>query len=173
MFLSCRSWYARTEQRASGPFLILFAHDGHRRTSPAAKHPVPELRALVRYARMSQLGNFMMASVTVSVGTTKHEIVLSGTYGADGLPKEMTEVDVHAPLVSGQGLPTKERWPGLWERLHPVPEDLQDAFWAGGGHNTSGTEGPALRSWARNNRVRLSRLRRAEVRACASSVRSG
>lgn len=48
---------------------------------------------------------------------------------------------------------------GLWDRLHPVPPDLTEAFWRGGGHNSAGAEGPAMRQWAENNLRDLGKLR--------------
>jgi hypothetical protein len=69
-------------------------------------------------------------------------IYLSGTYGCDGLPL------------------SAENWPGLWEQLHPVPEDLCKQFWTGGGHNSAGVEGPSMHAWAKENANELCRLRK-------------
>jgi hypothetical protein len=108
------------EQFAYGWFLLIFQRDW----TPGAEPQPLELRACIRYAHLAQCGHFMMG--TVSVGACR--ISLSGSYGHDGLP-------LTAPA-------------GIWERLHPVPKDLQDAFWSGGGHNSAGSEAPALRAWA-------------------------
>jgi hypothetical protein len=110
--------YRGTAQIAWGWFLIIFS-DPERRTSP------PEIRAAVRWAHLAQCGHFMMGSVRV--GTAR--VVLSGTYGSDGLPTDCPTVE-------------------LWERLYKVPPFLQRVFWAGGGHNSAGSEGPALHQWA-------------------------
>lgn len=99
-----------------------------------------ELRAVVRHARMVQCGHWMMASVRVG----QHKITLSGDYGGDGLP------------FMGE-----KQTADLWERLHPLPAELADAFWRGGGHNCSGSEAPAVREWARAHLDELRQLRQA------------
>jgi hypothetical protein len=96
-----------------------------------------ELRACSRYVHMAQLGHFMMGQAKIAPGTT---ITLSGTYGDDGLPCD--------PAKIGK----------LWETLLPLPGDLTEAFWSGGGHNSAGSEGPAVRDWAL---VNLPALRKA------------
>ena len=139
--------YRGTEQIAWGWFLIIFSEpdrpcdciasgnaakpkqhgaDPHakdcasyRRASP------PEIRAAVRYAHLAQCGHWMMGSVRVG----PHRIALSGTYGSDGLPTDCPSVE-------------------LWERLYQVPPFLQRVFWQGGGHNSAGSEAPALHQWA-------------------------
>ncbi|HET6416718.1 MAG TPA: hypothetical protein VFG22_10525 [Polyangiales bacterium] len=154
MFISSgRGGYTRSgEQRASGRFLMLFC-----------VKPGGELRVLVRHVRMRQCGHWMMANVTVkSAGAReaaesepayksnywrrrvfdgRFEIGLSGTYGCDGLPISADD------------------YPGLWDQLHPVPAELTEACWKGGGHNSAGSEGPAMFEWAKSNAVELSRLR--------------
>jgi hypothetical protein len=154
VFIKSNLGYTRDgEQRAAGPFLMLF---GQKAGGP--------VRALVRYTKMRQCGHFMMASCeirspearaetcTVSEHTKLqypdfwrvrdglYRVSLSGTYGADGLT-----IDA-------------DQYPGLWERLHPLPDELVAAFWQGGGHNSAGSEGPAIHRWARDNHRRLSRL---------------
>lgn len=64
-----KGWYAGTEQRASGSFLIVLSKGR-------------ELRGIVRSVRMAQCGHFMMGRVTVA----GESLSLSGTYGSDGLP---------------------------------------------------------------------------------------
>jgi hypothetical protein len=66
-----------------------------------------------------------------------HAVTVSGCYGNDGLPDD------------------PDPYPGLWERLIPVPEELTDAFWQGGGHNSCGSEGPAMHEWAVDNEKKL------------------
>lgn len=114
--------YSRTGQQiAAGWFLILFQRDWE----PGYEPQPLDLRACVRYAHLSQLGHFMMGAVTVGA----HRVTLSGSYGNDGLPCTCPTAD-------------------LWDRLHPLPADLQTAYWSGGGHNSAGSEAPALRAWA-------------------------
>ena len=108
------------EQFGYGWFLLVF-----QRTWQIGREPMPrDLRACVRYAHLTQSGHFMTGIVTVG----KHRIFLSGSYGGDGLPKDAPD--------------------DLWPLLHPLPDDLVEAFWSGGGHNSAGAEAPALRAWA-------------------------
>jgi len=140
-------------QRAAGSFLMVFSN---------AKN---ELRCLVRHVRMRQSGHWMSASVDIkseaaqaSNDTTgvyarrtypgfyrvtdgSYRVHLSGCYGGDGLPKD------------------EEEYPGLWDQLHEVPKDLTKLFWAGGGHNSAGAEGPEMMRWATENLTTLRRLR--------------
>lgn len=92
-----------------------------------------ELRACVRHVRMSQCGHFMMGQVQLG----PFKITLSGTYGSDGLPKEPPE--------------------GLWEHLIPLPEELTQEFWKGGGWNSAGSEAESMVDWAKNNLTLLRR----------------
>lgn len=136
MYLNGHGGYVGGDQYATGDFLIVFEqpfasiHDRPLR---------PELRALVRRVRLSQTGHFMMGSAQIA---GKHTVTLSGAYGSDGLPSDLKDDQGH-----------------LWDRLHPIPQDLQDAFWEGGGHNTSGKEGPVLRRWALDHLDELRHLR--------------
>ena len=112
------------EQWAKGPFLVVFSlshitHPGQQR----------EIRACVRTVSLRQLGHWMMGKAIIG----PHRVPLSGSYGADGLPRD------------------PDPFPGLWEKLMPLPESLIEEFWHGGGHNTSGSEGPSIRKWAVEN----------------------
>jgi len=100
-------------------------------THPEADHR--ELRACVRSVSLHQLGHFMMGQAKIG----PHAVTVSGCYGNDGLPDD------------------PDPYPGLWERLIPVPEELTDAFWQGGGHNSCGSEGPAMHEWAVDNEKKL------------------
>ena len=157
MFIkSNRCWYGRDgEQKASGAFLMIFS-DGAR--------PRPNLRALVRHVRMHQCGHWMMATLIIKSDAAKAEndtipafdkaqypnyynvadghysLSLSGTYGEDGLPKDVSA------------------FPGLWEQLHPVPEELREKFWNGGGHNCAGSEAMSMHEWANENINTLRKL---------------
>jgi len=114
MFLSTtKSGYNRhDEQVAHGPFLIV------------AQHPngEPGLRAIVRHARLRQWGHWMMGTVPIG----QERVTLSGCYGSDGLPCQVSE--------------------SVWNRMHPVPSDIERTFWAGGG-----PEMPTMRKWATEN----------------------
>lgn len=104
---------------AHGRFLVLCQREGW------ANRNVP-IRAFVVYARMSQWGHFMMARAR-KAGV---EISLSGTYGNDGLPRDVPE--------------------SLYDIATPVPADLVDAWNIGGGWNSAGNEADAMRQWARD-----------------------
>jgi hypothetical protein len=129
-----RSGYNRHgEQVGQGLFLALFSlsHITH-----PEEYKKMEVRGCVRHASLRQLGHFMMGSMRIG----PHKLTLSGTYGDDGLPCD------------------PDRYPGLWEKLMPLPKDLTDKFWNGGGHNSSGSEGPDMKDWAVAN---LDALRKA------------
>lgn len=124
------------QQKAGGPFLLVFS--GQERFTPegSTARPLPTLRACVRSVRMSQCGHFMMGSAQVG----SYRVSLSGSYGSDGLTLD------------------PDRYPGIWDLLVPVPADLAVQFWNGGGHNSAGAEAPSMREWARAN---LKALRKA------------
>jgi hypothetical protein len=119
-----------------GPFLILFDNGATK-----------DLRALVRRVRLSQCGHFMMGRVEVA----GFKIGLSGGYGGDGLSIGVFDMLDNAP-----------RWPGLWEKLHPVPQDLREAYRVGGGWNAPGAEALEFHAWATKNQKVLTRLRKGE-----------
>ncbi len=119
---------------AEGPFLILFDES-----------PSGEIRAIVRRVRLAQTGHFMMGRVVIA----GHSISLSGGYGGDGMSKGAFDLLDQTPY-----------WPGLWEKLHPLPPKLREAYRQGGGWNAPGNEAGALREWALKNRRELTRLRR-------------
>jgi hypothetical protein len=75
----------------------------------------------------------MMGSAVVG----QNKITLSGCYGSDGLPDD------------------PDPYPGLWEKFMPLPAELVDKFWKGGGHNTCGSEGPDVHAWAVANEKAL------------------
>lgn len=97
-----------------------------------------ELRGVVRSVQLRQLGHFMMGGAKVG----GHDVTVSGAYGHDGLPLDPRD------------------FPGIWDRLVPLPETLVDAFWSGGGHNSSGNEEGAMRRWANANLVELQKAAR-------------
>ena len=89
-----------------------------------------ELRGCVKSIRLRQLGQWMMGEMWVQ----GIRVGLSGAYGSDGLPIDSEKL-------------TKD----AWEKLVVLPQDLTDAFWAGGGWNSVGGEAPAIRAWANEN----------------------
>lgn len=80
---------------------------------------------------LRQSGHFMVGSTRLM----GRQIHLSGSYGEDGLPKTLDRA--------------------VWEKMVPLPEDLCNALAKGDGHNSAGSEGPAIRSWAIQNLEKL------------------
>lgn len=124
-----RRWYAGTEQRASGPFLILFARH------VLGKQPT-EYKAAMRSVQLRQYGHFMMGSTRVN----GEKVVLSGSYGSDGL------------TCDGDKL-SDETWNGLVD----VPEDLIKKWSDGGGWNSAGSEAADMAEWALESELALRR----------------
>ena len=128
-----RSWMSPDgTQHAQGLFL-LFMHpdlDG----MEGLKQP---MKALVRHTRMYQCGHFMMGSVRVGGQT----LVVSGSYGSDGLPKDVPQ--------------------GVYDLGLEVPGELVESWNKGGGWNGAGNEANLVRAWAVEN---LDRLRKPPLR---------
>lgn len=164
MFITTsRSGYLGNDQYASGYFLIVFSND----LAPKLPNGRKALRCLIRKVALRQFGHFMMSSVTL-LGV---RFSLSGCYGADGLTvdvatrqkerpdpplpegghKTVEEHKAYWDEVASIPWVTVEKAPGLWDRLHPMPDELVEKFWSGGGHNSSGSEGPAVHKWAKEN----------------------
>lgn len=96
-----------------------------------ADDPALPMRGLVRRTALHQLGQFMMGHVTITgksaTGPWKHRITLSGTYGGDGLSRDVPRV--------------------VYDKGTDVPTELVKAWKDGGGWNSAGSEGPAMREW--------------------------
>jgi len=152
MFINGISGYNRHgEQTARGDFLIVFAKG-------------QELRAAVRHVRMRQFGHFMMGRARLG----KYSITLSGSYGADGLPKEATKQEPQKCWTryywGEEWFEVADHWEDVpavnWESLLPLPPELQEEFWhpTHQGWNSCGSEAVNLRKWAKEN---LTTLRKA------------
>lgn len=122
------AYYRGTEQCARrGLFLLLIQPAGIEGT----KKPI---KALVRKVALRQCGHWMMGTARVY----GHSLTVSGAYGADGLVMEAPdEVYNRAPVE--------------------LPSDLAEQWNNGGGWNSAGSEGPAIRQWARENLKALQR----------------
>jgi hypothetical protein len=120
MFITGQRRATRNGQRARGRFLILMQPED----IAIGEISTTPVRALVRYVEMAQIGHFMMGTLTLK----GHAISLSGAYGHDGLildvPREVYDMGVE------------------------LPADLREAWNKGGGHNSAGSEGPAMKAWA-------------------------
>lgn len=147
MFIkNCTSGYREPDgsQYAHGWFLVIAADP----TVPSSQS-TPELRAFVRYCRMEQLGCWMMGDVAFE----GFSLCVSGTYGNDGLPMRLS---YHFPEPPPDGKRksvdfTPDELKVLWDKMVPMPAALQAEFWAGGGHNSAGPEGPSMNKWAEEN----------------------
>lgn len=117
------------EQFASGLFLILV--QPHYSSTKYPKPDSRDIRALVRHTTMGQFGNFMMGRARVH----GERIILSGSYGGDGLPCMVSDA--------------------TFERGVPLPAALYDAWNSGGGWNGAGSERDAMRKWALENLAAL------------------
>ncbi|MEI6750349.1 MAG: hypothetical protein WCM93_14425 [Bacteroidota bacterium] len=115
--------YSRSgEQLAGGRFLVLM-QPKTATLDDVCKRKYP-IKALVRYCKMSQMGAWMIGKIRVK-GIS---LMMSGSYGGDGLladvPMEVYNMGVE------------------------LPAELVEAWNNGGGHNSAGSEAPAMRSWA-------------------------
>lgn len=123
-FKGGKSWMdAKGGQYASGWFLILVYPKDRKEGEPLFDKD--RIRGMPIYTKMSQFGQFMMASAKIK----GHEMVLSGAYGAMGLTKDVPQE--------------------IYELATPCPPELIAAWNAGGGWNTSGSETPAMQEWAK------------------------
>lgn len=97
-------------------------------------NPNGGMSGLVRHVRLKQLGCWMMGSINIG----GKRFTMSGSYGSDGL------------CDSWEKLP-----PGVIDELLPLPKELYDLWNKGGGHNSCGSEAPAMAVWAIENLERL------------------
>ena len=112
------TYYHGTEQRhTKAPFLLLI-QDKNRNVGPN------NFRAIVRKVALRQFGHFMMGIARIK----NQSIIVSGTYGNDGLP---INVD-------------KE----IYDMGVDVPKDLYNLWNKGGGWNSCGSEAKAMKEWA-------------------------
>lgn len=89
------------------------------------------MRAIVRKVALCQFGHFMMGYARIA----NKSIVVSGSYGSDGLP-----LDVDSKI---------------YNMGYPVPPELYDLWANGGGWNSSGNESQSFRQWAIDNLDKL------------------
>ena len=123
MFLrTTRSGYdASGQQTASGWFMVLMQREG---TDFADwKRTSADVRVICRYVRLEQCGHWMMGRCKVK----GHRFTLSGTYGGDGMPRDVPEE--------------------VWKTGVPLPPELYEAWAQGNGWNGAGSEGPAMHKW--------------------------
>ena len=73
----------------------------------------------------------MMSSFRVG----PHRISLSGTYGGDGLPCDVTRE--------------------VYDKAMEIPKELEEKFWKGGGHNSSGAEAEDFWKWGRDQLLKV------------------
>ena len=125
-------------QWCEGPYLLAstVSLKNNPATGPGASWCSGALRVLVRRARLTQLGHFMMGHLYV--GETR--LTLSGGLGSDGLPMDVPQ--------------------GVFDRMAIVPDEIARAMATDQtGHNAPGDAAHTLlRAWAME---RLKDLRRA------------
>lgn len=148
-FKSQRRWCtADGQQRASGMFLALFSD---LKSSYEDDPGVWKVWGAARHVRMHQMGHFMMGDMKLYGGETL--LVLSGTYGSDGLTNSFEP-------YKGEPIDPDD--------LVLLPLDLARRFWSGGGHNEAGDEASFVYSWAQDNEKALraaAKKRSKEVKA--------
>ena len=116
------SYYKGTSQcTRKAPFLILMDDPSKKELGCFKGH----MRGIVRIVAMEQCGNFMMGRARIK----GHTIILSGSYGGDGLPVYKVPQEVYDAGID-------------------IPDELFDAWNKGGGWNSAGSEGLAMRKWA-------------------------
>lgn len=83
------------------------------------------MRAAVVYTKMGQFGHFMMGHAQLA----GKKLILSGTYGGDGLTCDVPYAAYQAGV--------------------PVPQELYEAWSHGGGWNSAGSEWQAMRDFGK------------------------
>jgi len=91
-----------------------------------------ELYGIVRKVALQQCGQFMMGVARIGGKT----IILSGTYGADGLAIHDNKLDYKFAVKYG---------------AKRIPDELYQKWANGGGWNSAGSEAEDMRKWAREN----------------------
>jgi hypothetical protein len=91
-----------------------------------------KIKGVVVRARLKQFGHWMMGHAKLY----GYKFTLSGSYGADGLTCTMPD-----DIYNSCGV--------------ELPQELYDAWNKGGGWNSSGSEGPSIRQWAKDNLAAL------------------
>lgn len=115
-------YYVGTEQHCrKALFLLLIQPSSERwKTEP--------IKALVRKVALGQFGQWMMGKVNIY----GQHLVVSGSYGNDGLPMSVPdEIYDRAAVV--------------------LPQELLELWNHGGGWNSAGSEAAAMREWAIDN----------------------
>jgi hypothetical protein len=183
MFIcSGRNWYAGTEQRSSGTFLLLCQpktpaelitwecpwtvyekKDG--KNFPPGRKCGTKMKAPSHepdHVKCSSCGRESIAPIWIAPFTDIRCLVKHVQLHQCG-HWMMGDMTVHGEKISlsgaygSDGLPTEVKRE-TWEKALPLPLHLIEALKTGGGHNGVGTEGMAIREWANEN---LSLLRKA------------
>ena len=105
------------QQKIGGRFLIMMQPPG----MEGLKQPI---KCLVRYCKMSQCGHWMMGKVRIK----GQSFTVSGSYGADGLTKDMPQE--------------------IYDLGVELPQELHEMWNKGGGHNSAGNEAGSIKAWA-------------------------
>ena len=117
-----RSYYESDgTQHAGRQWFLILVQDENEKCGP------DNMRAIVRKVALEQCGHFMMGYARAF----GHKLILSGSYGSDGLPKSVPS--------------------DVFDRAVPLPSELYDAWNHGGGWNSAGNEAKDMRQWAIDN----------------------
>ena len=119
------TYYKDGEQHTRRGLFLLLVQSKDRELGP------DNFRAIVRKVALSQCGHWMMGRARVK----GHTLIVSGSYGSDGMPMTVTE--------------------DVYQAAMPVPVDLYDAWCKGSGWNGAGSEASAFQAWACENLGRL------------------
>ncbi len=133
------------DQWATGTFLVLCDN----KDDPKTTEDGSWMRAFVlKNVRMWQSGAWMVA--VVLVGDEQEEVILSGSYGSNGLSRSVSK--------------------DLFDKATPIPKELYDAWCKGEGWNSAGSEAPSMREWAlsENGPVRLKSKKRPPIKQVES-----
>lgn len=172
-----RRWYAGTEQRASGSFLVLcLPRRPETQTEFACKapkwHGVPcdglltawagELATCPKCGREWYAPPWSAPFDLLRCFVRHVRLEQCGHW-------MLGEMTVHGERIALSGTYGHDGLPvdvdrSTWEHGVPLPREIIDVYRTGGGHNSAGAEGPLVYEWARRNLKQLRAASRA-VRA--------
>ena len=192
MFIaSGRNWYAGTEQRSSGTFLLLcLPEEPAEQITWECPWTVYESEDDYEQGRSRKCGTRMKLSSHVMPNAECPSCERVSSEPSWNAPFEdirclvrhvelhqcghwmMGDMTVHGEKISLSGAYGCDGLPRdvkrkTWEKALPLPAHLIEALKTGGGHNGVGTEGMPIREWAIENLALLRKVSR-KVRNAAS-----
>ena len=121
-----RSGYRGGDQVCTRGLFLMFVQP------PGTAGASSPIKCVVRKVALQQLGHFMMGRANIR----GKWFTVSGSYGSDGLPMDVPQEVYDSLTVT-------------------LPADLYQAWNKGGGHNSCGSEAPAVRKWAKEHLAEL------------------